>query len=106
MDAFVIANRVGLGQAVSAAIDTAVDPAPLNRVCRISPFTLHPFEIGQTRAVLELVDHPRWHVWLIVCSRWGRQRQFGLQVHLRFSPYQPLELLIPPQTLRARNGSQ
>jgi hypothetical protein len=48
MDALV-ANVRGLGQGAGAAIDAAMDAAPLDRVGRLRPLALHPFEISQPR---------------------------------------------------------
>ena len=86
MDAFVVADCIGLGQPVGTAIDPAVNPAPLNRVGRIGPLALHLFEIGQARAVLEFIDHPRRHIGLVLLQGRRGQRQFGLLFHCCGNP--------------------
>ena len=45
-------RRVGL-------VDAGVNPMALGRVAGLRPFALRPHEIGEPRAIDELVDHPR-----------------------------------------------
>jgi len=81
VDAFVLANRSRLGQLAGAAIDPAMHAAPLDGIGRLRPLPLDPFEIGQPRALLKLVDHPRRHIGLVVPERQRRQGQLRLEVH-------------------------
>src|SRR5580704_18238550 len=59
MDALVVTDLLSIGQLAWGAVDATVDAAALDRVGRFGPLALHPFEIGQPRAILELVDYPR-----------------------------------------------
>jgi hypothetical protein len=83
MDAILVADLLGLGQCSGPAIDAAMHPAPFDSIGRLRPFPLHPFEIGEPRAILELIDHPRRQVRLIRAERRGREGEFGLLVHSR-----------------------
>ena len=42
------------------SIDTPVRSPALDRVGGFRPFTLHPLQVRESRAVLIFVDHPRW----------------------------------------------
>jgi len=48
-----------LGQVAGGTVHAAVAVAALHRVSRIRPLGLDPFQIGEPRAVLVLVDHAR-----------------------------------------------
>ena len=61
----VFADRVGRGQCRRAAVDPAMHAAPFDGVGRLRPLALDPFEIGQPRAILELVHHPRRQIGLV-----------------------------------------
>jgi hypothetical protein len=81
MDAILLADLLRLGQCPGPPIDAAMHPASLHRVGRVRPFALHPFEIREPRAILELVDHPRREIRLIRPQRRGREGELGLLVH-------------------------
>ncbi|MBV8119973.1 MAG: hypothetical protein JO081_08570 [Alphaproteobacteria bacterium] len=55
-----------------------MNPGPLGCIGGLGPLALHPFAIGKPRAILQLTDHPRRHIGLVVLERRGRQRQLGL----------------------------
>jgi hypothetical protein len=79
----VIADRLGLRQRTGCAVDTTVNAPALDRVGRLRPLPLHPFEIGQPRAILKLVDHPCRNIRLIRAQGRRRERKLGLEVHSR-----------------------
>lgn len=58
-----------------------MDAAALDRVGRLRPVALHPFEISPPRAILELVDHARRQIGLVRAQRRGPQGKLGLVVH-------------------------
>jgi hypothetical protein len=80
MNALVVADCLGLRQFAGSAINPTVNAPALDRVGRLGPFTLHPFEISETRAILKLVYHACGHIGLIRPQRRGREREFGLGV--------------------------
>jgi hypothetical protein len=83
MDAFVLADGSRVRKLAGASINAAMNTAPFHCIGRLGPFTLHPFEIGQPRAILELVDHARRNIRLVRPQRRGRKRKFGLIIHRR-----------------------
>ena len=62
MDALVVTDCIGLGQLAGRGVNPTVNSPALDRVSRLRPLALHPFEIRETRAILELVDHSRRNI--------------------------------------------
>jgi hypothetical protein len=62
MDRVVGVDRIGRRQLACGTVYPAVNAAALDGVGRFRSLALHPFEIGQARTILELVDHPRRHI--------------------------------------------
>ena len=81
MNALVVADCLGLRQFAGSAINPAVNAPALDRVGRLCPLPLHPFEIGKAGAILELVDHPRRNIGLVRPQRRGQERKLGLEIH-------------------------
>ena len=73
MDALVVANLRGFGQRPGAAVDAAMNAAPLDGIGGFRPLALHPFEIGEPRAILKLVDHARRQIGLVRPQGRGRE---------------------------------
>ena len=48
-----------MGQGAGWLIDPPVLVAAFDGITALRPLALHPFEIGESRAILVLVDHPR-----------------------------------------------
>ncbi len=59
LEALAFVKRVWFGQVARRLVDAAVAKAALDGIGALLPFALDPFEIGQPRAVLVLVDNPR-----------------------------------------------
>jgi hypothetical protein len=74
MDALIVRDFLGFGQGSGTTIDPAMDAAALEGVSRLRPLPLHPFEIGEPRAILELVDHSRRQIGLVRPQRRRRER--------------------------------
>jgi len=66
-------RRVGL-------VDAGVNPMALGRVAGLRPFALRPHEIGEPRAIDELVDHPRRNERGLPARRRRREMELELVV--------------------------
>lgn len=58
MDLLLRLRLVRFRKRVAAFVDLAMDIPALDRIGRVVPLALDPLQIGQARAVAELVDHP------------------------------------------------
>ena len=81
MDALVIADLLGFRQGAGAAVDAAMHTTALDGIGRLRPLALHPFEIGEPRAILELVDHARRQIGLVRAQWRRREWKLGLFIH-------------------------
>src|SRR5438552_11422491 len=104
MDALLVSALLGLRQRPGPASGTTMHPAPFDSIGRLRPLPLHPFEISEPRAILELVDHPRGQVGLVGAQRRGREGELRL-IH-RDLEWHGCGLISNPQSPRgAADGS-
>jgi hypothetical protein len=59
MDALAGIDVRRIGQSASRFVDPPVLEMPFHGIAGLRPFALHPFEVGEPRAVLVFVDHAR-----------------------------------------------
>jgi hypothetical protein len=70
-----VVSLVGGRQLAAAGIDAHMHAPPLLGVARVRPFSVHPFQEGQPRAVHPLVDHAHRHERRVLGRRRGGELQ-------------------------------
>ena len=76
-------ERRGRWQGRPGLIDARMAAPALDRVAGVGPFGLGPHQVGQPRAVDELVDHPRRHQRRLRGDRRGGEGEGELFSHLQ-----------------------